>query len=274
VARPTRLAAVLVGVVGLALVTASCGNTVTDPVSSAPSEGAIVTVEIVPPDEATAATDATPSSPPAPLSARSTYTVVAQATVPDVVVRSGPGADTEPVAALVNPTASGSPLVFRAVEDGATSADWIEVYLPIRPNGSSGWVLRSEVVLSDNPYRVEIDRATYSLRVYNLEDLWLETTIAVGNGDTPTPVGDFYLMELLAPPNPNGPYGPFAFGLSGFSEVLSEFGGADEAIIGLHGTNDPSALGTDVSFGCIRLENAIIESLARTLPLGTPVAIT
>lgn len=270
--RPSRLGPALVGVVAAALVGAAC-TTVSDPVASGQSTGATVTVEILPPEEATA-TDAASTPAAAPLPPRASHTVVAQATVPDIVVRAGPGTDTEPVAALVNPIASGSPLVFRAVDGGTTSAEWIEVYLPVRPNGSTGWVQRAEVALSDNPYRVEIDRASHRLRVYELEELWLETTIAVGTGDTPTPVGDFYLMELLAPPDPDGPYGPYAFGLSGFSEVLSEFGGADDAIIGLHGTNDPSVLGTDVSFGCVRLENSVIESLARTLPLGTPVAIT
>ena len=201
------------------------------------------------------------------------YTVVAQATVPDVIVRIGPDDGSESVAALTNPLPSGAPLVFRAIDGGATSTEWIEVHLPIKPNGSTGWVRRSEMSLSDNPYRIEIERASYSLRVFNLDEVWLETTIAVGTGDTPTPVGDFYLLELLAPPNPDGDYGPYAFGLSGFSEVLDGFGGSDDAIIGLHGTNDPASIGTDVSHGCIRLENSVIEELAATLPLGTPVRI-
>lgn len=205
---------------------------------------------------------------------RSTYTIVAQATVGEVVARTAPGIDAEPIATLANPTQSGAPLVFRAVDGGAASPDWVEVHLPIQPNGSTGWVPRSELALSNNPYRVEISRADYVLRVFELESLIVEAPIAVGNGATPTPVGDFYLLELLAPSDPTGAYGPFAFGLSGFSEVLTSFGGADEAIIGIHGTNDPSSLGTDVSHGCVRLENSVIEQLASTLPLGTPVAIS
>ena len=113
-----------------------------------------------------------------------------------------------------------------------------------------------------------------SLRVYNLDDLWVETSIAVGTGDTPTPVGEFYLLELVRPPDPDGAYGPFAFGLSGFSEVLESFGESETAIIGLHGTNEPASIGTDVSSGCIRLPNEVIEELAVTLPLGTPIVIT
>lgn len=204
----------------------------------------------------------------------SRYTIVAQATSPSVTARVSPDPAAEPVAEFANPTATGSPLVFRSVESESVSSDWIEVQLPVQPNGTTGWVPRADVSLSDNPYRVEISRADYTLRVFHLNQLWMETPIAVGTGDTPTPVGDFYLLELLSPPDPNGPYGPFAFGLSGFSEVLDSFGGADTAIIGLHGTNDPGSLGTDVSHGCIRLENQVIEQLASVLPLGTPVLIT
>ncbi|MBW3648616.1 MAG: L,D-transpeptidase, partial [Actinobacteria bacterium] len=67
-------------------------------------------------------------------------------------------------------------------------------------------------------------------------------------------------------------YGPYAYGLSGFSTTLDTFAGG-EAVIGLHGTNDPASIGKDVSFGCIRLNNADIRELADLLPLGTPVRI-
>ncbi len=211
------------------------------------------------------------SSPSAgPTDARSS--VVAQAVVPRIVARVEPADDAAPVASLEHPTPVGSPLVFLAVE-GSAPVGWLQVRLPVQPNGTTGWVRRDEVTLFENPYRIEIDRAGHRLQVFHLGEPWLETSIAVGTGSTPTPVGDFYLLELLAPPDPTGPYGPYAFGLSGFSEVLDSFGGADTAIIGLHGTDQPEALGTDVSFGCIRLANEVMEQLATTLPLGTPVRI-
>jgi len=60
--------------------------------------------------------------------------------------------------------------------------------------------------------------------------------------------------------------------LSGYSEVLFEFGGGDGQM-GIHGTNDPTSLGRNVSNGCIRMSNAAITRLAKTLPLGVPVEI-
>lgn len=203
-------------------------------------------------------------------------TVVGKATVPKLTARAEPGDEAKAVASLANPIASGTPLVVQIVPGSAGSPDgeWLEVLLPVEPNGTTGWVRKSEVQLSSTPYRIYVDRASYSLQVYNQGQLWIDTTIAVGTGDTPTPVGDFYLLELLKPPNPKGDYGPYAFGLSGFSEVLEGFAGADTAVIGIHGTNDPSVLGTDVSHGCIRVENSVITEMATIVPLGTPVRIT
>ena len=74
------------------------------------------------------------------------------------------------------------------------------------------------------------------------------------------------------PPDGNGPYGTHAYGLSGFSETLDSFNGGD-GVIGIHGTNDPGSLGTDVSHGCIRVANDVIDEMATFLPLGTPVEI-
>lgn len=203
-------------------------------------------------------------------------TVVGTATVPKLTARAEPNDGAKAVASLTNPIQSGTPLVVQVVPGSAGSPDgeWLEVQLPVEPNGTTGWVRKSEVQLSSTPYRIYVDRASYSLQVYDQGQLWIDTTIAVGTGDTPTPVGDFYLLELLKPPNPKGDYGPYAFGLSGFSEVLDGFAGADTAVIGIHGTNDPSALGTDVSHGCIRVDNSVITEMATTVPLGTPVRIT
>jgi len=96
--------------------------------------------------------------------------------------------------------------------------------------------------------------------------------VGVGTNATPTPGDLYYVKELLPPPEPNGPYGAYAYGLSGFSNQVTSFAGG-EGVIGIHGTNDPSSIGKDVSFGCIRMSDAGITRLAGRLPLGTPVEI-
>jgi len=53
---------------------------------------------------------------------------------------------------------------------------------------------------------------------------------------------------------------------------VTDFNGGNGQL-GLHGTNDPAALGKNVSKGCIRVSNRVIRKLAGRLPLGTPVVI-
>lgn len=201
---------------------------------------------------------------------RPTSSVVATATTPEVTARAEPSPDSPAVITLAHPRPTGAPLVFQVLD---MRRGWLEVRLPVRPNGSTGWLATDDVELSRNPFRVEIDVSSHQLLLWNAGDLVLDTVVAIGTGATPTPIGDFYLTELLQPPDPGGPYGTYAFGLSGYSETLRSFNGGD-GVIGLHGTNDPSSLGSDVSHGCVRLANEVIDDLAGFLPLGTPVAIT
>ena len=198
-------------------------------------------------------------------------TIVAHAIADQIVAYDAPDSSAAVVSTFDNPTEHGGPLVFAAK---ARPVDgWLEVLLPIRPNGSTGWIKEEDVDLSINPYRIEINASQYSLTVYRYGREQMSTIVAIGNGDTPTPIGTFYLIELLRPSNPNGAYGPFAYGLSGYSETLESFNGGD-GVIGIHGTNRADQLGQDVSHGCIRVANPTITEMTKFLPLGTPVVIT
>jgi lipoprotein-anchoring transpeptidase ErfK/SrfK len=167
------------------------------------------------------------------------------------------------------------PMVFLAVADTmAPDATRIEVYLPIRPNGSRAFVEVSDVTITPITFRIEVAITEHTIRVFDGNEVVLEEPIGVGTTDRPTPGGIYYIKELLQPPSPDGPYGVYAYGLNGFSNVLTSFAGG-EGVIGIHGTNQPDALGTDVSSGCIRLHNDAITRLVQEvgLPLGTPVEI-
>jgi len=200
--------------------------------------------------------------------AESTGSQVATA-VPAQVQVYATAADTEPTTLLDNPNENGAPLVFLVKED---QGEWLEVYLPIRPNGSTGFVRAADVTVADNPYSVDIKLAEHRIVVTKGDEVIADEAIGVGTASTPTPGGIYYIKELLQPPDPTGAYGPYAYGLSGFSNELEEFNGG-EGVIGIHGTNEPDAIGTDVSHGCIRMSNEAITALAAELPLGTPVHI-
>jgi lipoprotein-anchoring transpeptidase ErfK/SrfK len=151
-------------------------------------------------------------------------------------------------------------------------ADWLEVRVPARPNGAKGWIRSSDVTLTQHSWRAMVEIGTHRLTVWNGREMFLQQSVAVGTGGTPTPTGDYYLTELLKPDNPNGAYGPYAFGLSAYSEVLTSFAGGPGQV-GLHGTNNASSIGRAVSHGCIRLDNASITKLASNVPVGTPITI-
>jgi L,D-transpeptidase-like protein len=154
----------------------------------------------------------------------------------------------------------------------ATKGKWVRVFLPTRPNGSEGWVKRRAVRVYTNGYRLVIHLRSNELRLWRGDRMLAKYPVAVGTRSTPTPRGLYYIVELLKPRNPDGSYGPFSFGLSAHSNVLKRFAGGDGRV-GLHGTNQPGLIGSDVSHGCIRLRNAAVRRLAKILPLGTPVYI-
>jgi lipoprotein-anchoring transpeptidase ErfK/SrfK len=177
---------------------------------------------------------------------------------------------TEVVSTLDNPLPSGTPLTL--LVDGQTSTRY-KVLLPVRPNGSTGWVNPIDVgIKRSHKYHIEIGLSAFTIKVFNGTDMVMSEKIGVGTQDTPTPNGRYYIKELLQPPKPDGIYGPFAYGLSGFSPVLQSFNGGD-GTIGIHGTNKPELLGTRASHGCIRMRNEAISQLTKFLPLGTPVII-
>jgi lipoprotein-anchoring transpeptidase ErfK/SrfK len=172
---------------------------------------------------------------------------------------------------LTNPTDDGAVISFlvRSLHRGRA-----RVYLPTRPNGSTGWIPRSQVRIYADPYRVKIDLRRHRLTVWRLGSVTMRAPVGVGRAVNPTPRGTYYIVSRIRPVEPATVYGAFAFGLSGHSNVFARFGFGGDGRIGLHGTNDPAGVGHDVSHGCIRMTNRAILRLSRLLPLGTPVAIT
>jgi lipoprotein-anchoring transpeptidase ErfK/SrfK len=176
--------------------------------------------------------------------------------------------DGDVVTTLSNPTEIGAPLTFLVADLGKT---WTKVDLAQRPNGSTGWIKTASVNLSNLQYALRVSTTDNTLSLYKGTSLVKTVPAATGTGGTPTPHGTFYLVELLQPTNDG--YGPYAFGLSAFSDVLSSFGGGPGQI-GLHGTDDAASIGQSASHGCIRLSNDEITELATLLPLGTPITIS
>jgi hypothetical protein len=193
----------------------------------------------------------------------------------NVQVRATPDNDASAIGLYNNTNADGAPQTFlitgQQMSDG--QPDWYQVLLPVRPNGTRGWLRAADVQVEGMPWRVDVHLKSFKIDLYK-DGVWLqEYPIGTGTNATPTPDGEYSINELLKPPTNNTIYGSLVLGLSGYSDVETDWPGGGH--LAIHGTNDPATtIGHEVSHGCVRLRNQDIQTLAGELPLGTPVQIT
>jgi len=265
--RPAVVAAILLAVV--LLLAAGCGS----------KDRPTLTGNTLSTDTSSTATTEVAAAPKACKSLTAGQSLVATAAAEGPLSIYANSGDATPSTTLPNPRLINNdpnakvPLTFLVADSPETgTCDWVKVFLPVRPNGSTGWVKSSDVAFAVNDYRVEVTLSAFSLKVFKDGAQTEDIKVGVARDNTPTPGGLYYTTELIKTPNPGGSYGPYAFGLSGFSDTLTTFNGGPGQL-GIHGTNEPEAIGTQVSHGCIRMANSDITRLARYLPLGTPVQI-
>jgi lipoprotein-anchoring transpeptidase ErfK/SrfK len=171
---------------------------------------------------------------------------------------------------FANPTWEGLPLVFLVQQH---QGDWLEVQLNTRPNQTTAWIRASDVALRQTTHRIVVSLASRSMSVYDGDNVVMQAPLAVGDPTTPTPRGSYYIDGAVRTPDPTGVYGPYQLSVAAFSEVLMSFG-SGVGQIAMHGTNAPSLIGSAVSNGCLRMNNADVTRLANTVEIGTPVQIS
>ena len=150
-------------------------------------------------------------------------------------------------------------------------ATWYDVWLPIRPNESRGWVRAGSVAIHTTTARIVVSLRRRRLYVYKHERLAGTFAVAVGMSGLSTPRGIFYVTEKLRPATPGGPYGVLALGLSAFQPKLPNWPGGGP--VGIHGTNQGSLIGQAVSHGCVRMRNADVLKVSAWVPIGSPVVV-
>ncbi|MDI6871454.1 MAG: LysM peptidoglycan-binding domain-containing protein [Bacillota bacterium] len=107
-------------------------------------------------------------------------------------------------------------------------------------------------------YSVEINLANRTLTLFR-NGTWQATyPVAIGKPATPTPVGNFTILNKAW--EPGGVFG-------------TRWLGVTESGVGIHGTNDPASIGLAVSNGCIRMYNQDVEAIFPVLNVGDPVRI-
>ncbi|MGF1662073.1 MAG: L,D-transpeptidase [Kineosporiaceae bacterium] len=259
--RPVTVLAAAAALAGLAVSgCAGTADTTTAPNTAAPNASG-ASAEVPVPTGAGTSPEA-PDDSPVPAA---TAVAVLDA---DVAVHSSPGGDA--LTALTPTTPLGTTRVLRVLA-ASPDGEWLQVRVPARPNNTDGWVAVDDVSVQAVRHHVTVDLSDRELVLFEDGVEVMTATVAVGTPENPTPTGDFFLTDKLST-DPGGAYGPYAFGVSAWSETLSEFAGGDGQI-GLHGTDRPELLGQDVSHGCLRVANDVIEALAAELPLGVPVDI-
>ena len=105
---------------------------------------------------------------------------------------------------------------------------------------------------------IDISTSKHQLKLFDGNKLLKTYPIAVGKMLTPTPSGSYTIINKQR--NPGGPFGALWMGLS-------------RPHYGIHGTNDPSSIGKDVSHGCIRMHNHDVLDLSSKVSVGTGVVI-
>lgn len=191
-----------------------------------------------------------------------------------VAARSTPSDHGRRVGRLTTRTGDGtSELVGVLAERRAGGRDWLQVQLPTKPAGATGWIPRNAVgELRRVSTWLKVSTRTMQATLVRDGQVVLSVPVGVGQRRWPTPRGFFYIRDRLVPKQPWGVYGALAFGTSARSRVLTDWPGG--AFIGIHGTNQPGLLPGRVSHGCIRMRDEDILRLDALMPVGTPVTVS
>jgi lipoprotein-anchoring transpeptidase ErfK/SrfK len=152
---------------------------------------------------------------------------------------------------------------------GNDGREWLQVRLPMRPNGRLGWIPAASAAVTPVNTQIVIHRGARRLELERRGRRLLTATVAVGKPGAETPLGKYYVTARFTPTDPF--YGPFALETSAYSPSLSDWPGG--GVVGIHGTSMPWLLGRAVSHGCVRVRNDVARKLQRLVPLGTAIRI-
>ena len=218
-------------------------------------------VTVTPPKQATkGGCPVAPALPTAPVTA-------AHALGRSVTVYSAP--DGSQTHRLANPTRDHQRLHLRVLEQ---RRGWLHVMLPVRPNGTTGWIRTGDVSRSGVPTRILVEKCAKRLTLFRGDEVLMRETVAIGKPASPTPAGEFYVDFTFRFQPFSAAYGPAMISVAGFSEVLKSFHGAIPQIA-IHGTRAQWSIGKPASNGCVRMRNDAAVALSQLVLPGTPVTI-
>jgi hypothetical protein len=194
--------------------------------------------------------------------------------VEDAPIRAQPEVSSRTLARTHLATEDGYPEVYLLLSSVTDSKgrEWIQIRIPGRPNGRTGWVSREALAeFRVTHWLVEIILHSRRLKAYYNGKLRFNAPVGVGKPSTPTPTGHFYIREIFKLSSRSNVFWPYAIGTSDYSTLTDWPGGG---VVGIHGDlGEPRLIPGAPSHGCVRMRDSDIARLARRLTLGTPVHV-
>jgi lipoprotein-anchoring transpeptidase ErfK/SrfK len=155
------------------------------------------------------------------------------------------------------------------VTTGSDNEPWYRVSIPMRPNGTYGWVPAKAVSLRPMHSQIVVNLRSRTIDLYRFNKHKWHGKVAIGAPGRETPVGHYYVAARFVPYHDTF-LGVFAVETSAYSKLTEWPGGG---VVGIHGTSLPQLLGQAVSHGCVRVSNQTARKLKSLAPLGTPIWI-
>jgi lipoprotein-anchoring transpeptidase ErfK/SrfK len=176
-----------------------------------------------------------------------------------------------------SPTVTETDAVY-AVRSGDTLAEIADAHhttveLMKRANGLSGDLIRPKQKLKvpKGTFSIVVDKSQNQLLLTEDNQFFKVYAVATG-ADNSTPAGTFKIVNKITNPvwyrqgavvPPESP-----------ENILgTRWMGWDKPGFGIHGSVDPTAMGHQVTAGCVRMTNPEVEELFTLVPVGTEVTV-
>jgi lipoprotein-anchoring transpeptidase ErfK/SrfK len=260
--RPVVIASVLLAVAGFAAAVMLPTRALAGGTGTTTTTGATSTT-----DPATTTTKQPPSGP----KVVSVFPAAGEMVVQSVRVRKRPNPHARVIKLLRAFRPDFRPQEMFAVRK-ATGTDgntWYRVSVPMRPNGTYGWIPAETVSLRPTHSQIVVNLRSRTINIYRFGKRKWRAKVAVGAPGRETPIGHFFVAARFVPYHDSF-LGVFAEETSAYSKLTEWPGGG---VVGIHGTSLPQLLGKAVSHGCVRVSNLTATKLRAYAPLGTPIWI-
>jgi hypothetical protein len=154
----------------------------------------------------------------------------------------------------------------------AEQPGWLQVLLPTRPNGATGWLYRTSALQeAHSGYQLRLHRARFELTLHEHGRVVGHWQVGIGNASAPTPAGRTFLLASILDTQVR--FSDIVLPLGAHSDTHLRYGGGP-GTVGIHGWPTSDVFGKASSDGCIRVPDTALDLISTRVPLGTPVLIT